>query len=368
LFNGKCQLILQAGTTPDKLKLEATSEGLWKAGTEIHSIKPIYPTKPMDVVISPAVKPGITERIGKILGADISFLPQLEHKGIKFQDNGEEKDAIQILKDHGFNYIRLRVFVDPAHAKGYSPNEGFCDLNHTLAMAKRVKDTGLKLLLDFHYSDYWADPQQQFKPNAWEGMQMPQLSQALKDYTHMVIRELAEQGTTPDMVQVGNEINHGMVWPEGHIGNADNLATLLKAGIEGVKKADPNILIMLHVALGGQHDESVFWFDNMFSRGVDCDLIGLSYYPRWHGTLGDLRYNMNLLIQRYHKPINVVEYSHMKTEVNQEAFTLPDDMGTGTFIWEPLNTWDQVFDKDGRPNSKLMIYDELAKKFLPSSK
>jgi beta-galactosidase len=184
----------------------------------------------------------------------------------------------------------------------------------------------------------------------------------------MVIRELAEQGTSPDMVQIGNEINHGMVWPEGHIGNADNLATLLKAGIEGVKKADPNILIMLHVALGGQHDESVFWFDNMFSRGVDCDLIGLSYYPRWHGTLGDLRYNMNLLIQRYHKPINVVEYSHMKTEVNQEAFTLPDDMGTGTFIWEPLNTWDQVFDKDGRPNSKLMIYDELAKKFLPSSK
>ena len=99
-----------------------------------------------------------------MLGADISFLPQLEDRGIKFTDNGVEKDAIQILKDHGFNYVRLRIFNDPARDSGYSPKKGFCDLEHTKQMAKRVKAAGMKLLLDFHYSDYWADPGKQYKP------------------------------------------------------------------------------------------------------------------------------------------------------------------------------------------------------------
>jgi beta-galactosidase len=168
----------------------------------------------------------------------------------------------------------------------------------------------------------------------------------------------------PDMVQIGNEINHGMVWPEGHISHPDSLAGLLKAGVEGTREVDPSIIIMLHIALGGQNDESVFWLDNMFSRGVDCDIMGLSYYPRWHGTLDDLNYNLKDLIRRYNKEVNVVEYSHKKNEVNEVVFNLPENMGTGTFIWEPLSTWESVFDKDGKSNELINIYDEISRKYL----
>jgi beta-galactosidase len=114
-----------------------------------------------------------------------------------------------------FNYVRLRIFNDPARDSGYSPKKGFCDLEHTKQMAKRVKAAGMKFLLDFHYSDYWADPGKQYKPMAWRNLSFVDLKKALFDYTKKVIQELKDQGTTPDMVQVGNEINHGMVWPEG---------------------------------------------------------------------------------------------------------------------------------------------------------
>jgi arabinogalactan endo-1,4-beta-galactosidase len=117
--------------------------------------------------------------------------------------------------------------------------------------------------------------------------------------------------------------------------------------------------------LGGQNAESVFWFDTMFARGVDCDIIGLSYYPRWHGTLNDLNYNLSDLIRRYNKFVNVVEYSHKKGEVNDIAFNLAGGKGTGTFIWEPLSTWESVFDKSGTSNEFLNIYDEISHKYLP---
>jgi len=364
LFNGKCQLILQSGYTKDIIKLEAKSEGLLPASTEIHTI-PSFSTVTVSGVNKTNLKvPLLKKNPGKILGADISFLPELESKGIKFFDKDQQKDAIEILKDHGLNYVRLRIFNNPATKKGYSPGKGFCDLEHTLQMAARIKKAGMKLLLDFHYSDYWADPQQQFKPSAWEGMDFNHLTEALKEYTKMVLLSLKEQGTLPDMVQIGNEINHGMVWPEGHISNPDNLASLIKAGIEGVKEVDPSIIIMLHIALGGQNDESVFWLDNMFARGVDCDIIGLSYYPRWHGTLDDLNYNLNDLIRRYSKNVNVVEYSHKKGEVNDIVFNLPGNKGTGTFIWEPLSTWESIFDKTGKSNELINIYDEINRKYL----
>src|SRR5579862_9753449 len=131
----------------------------------------------------------------KMLGADISFLPQLESRGIKFSVDGVEKDAIQILKDHGFNYIRLRIFNNPAADSGYSPGKGFCDLQHTLVMAKRVKAAGLRFLLDFHYSDYWADPGKQFKPAAWRGKDFPALRDSVYDFTRRVMQALKEQGT-----------------------------------------------------------------------------------------------------------------------------------------------------------------------------
>ena len=168
----------------------------------------------------------------------------------------------------------------------------------------------------------------------------------------------------PNMVQIGNEINHGIIWPDGHISNLDQLAELLKAGVSGAKQVAPEAPLMMHVALGGQNKESVFWFDNMIARGVQFDVIGLSYYPRWHGTLDDLKFNMNDLIKRYNKPINVVEYSDYKKEVHDISFGLPNNMGKGACIWEPLSWRTNMVKKDGTITDIVLIYDELCKKYL----
>jgi len=159
----------------------------------------------------------------------------------------------------------------------------------------------------------------------------------------MVIQELKSQGASPDMVQIGNEINHGIVWPDGNVANIDQTAQLIQAGTAAVKSVAPETTMMLHVALGGQNDETVFFIDNMLARGVHFDVIGESYYPKWHGTLEDLDYNLNDLIRRYNKDVIVVEYSSLKSEIHKIVSDLPEKRGKGTCIWEPLNTWEKFF-------------------------
>ncbi len=359
LFNGKCQVIVQSGKQQGQIYFEAKSEGLWSGSTTIMTIDPIQSDW-----VSAQNKYTPVKIKDRMVGADISFLPELEDKGMKFFDNGKQKDAIEILHDHGINYIRLRIFNNPAADSGYSPGKGYCDLTHTLQMAKRIKAAGMKFLLDFHYSDYWADPQQQYKPLAWKELNYSQLRDAVKQYTKQVMLSLQAQGTLPDMVQVGNEINHGMIWPDGEINNLTALAQLVDEGIAGVKEISPDCPVMLHVALGGQHDETVFFLNNMLSRGIQFDVIGLSYYPKWHGTLEDLSDNMNDLAKRYKQYIVLVEYSQLKKEVNDITFNIVDDKGTGTFIWEPLSTWEQVFDKDGKSNELIKLYDEISKRYI----
>ena len=358
LFNGKAQVILIAGKRPGAIKFEAWSEGLWSGSTDIFSV----PLQVAQNNLPPSKKKNIP--VDKMLGADISFLPELEAKGIRFSVNGIQKDAIQILKDHGFNYVRLRLFHSPGNDSGYSPGKGFCDLEHTKQMAKRIKAVGMKFLLDFHYSDYWADPGKQYKPAAWKNLSFLQLRDSVYQYTKNVMLQLKAQGTAPAMVQIGNEINHGMMWPEGRINHPDSLAQLIIAGTKGVTEVAPKTLMLLHIALGGQNDESVFFLNSMLQRGVDFDIIGLSYYPKWHGTLDDLRNNLTDLVNRYHKNIVVVEYSQLKKEVNDVVFNLPDDKGKGTFIWEPLNTWEKVFDNTGKSNKLMLLYDNLFKTYL----
>ncbi len=299
----------------------------------------------------------------RILGADISFLPQLEAQGKKFYDKGIQKDAIQILKDHGFNYIRLRIFNDPAADSGYSPGQGFCDLEHTKQMAKRIKAADLKFLLDFHYSDTWADPGKQYKPEAWKNLNFTELTLALHDFTKQVITELKQQGTVPEMVQIGNEINHGILWSSGSNEHFDSLAVLVKAGISAVKEVGSSIKIMIHIALGGQNEESKTFIDNMLARNVQFDIIGESYYPKWHGTIDDLKDNLTDLAARYKQGIIVAEYSEHKKEVNDIAFNLANQKINGTFIWEPLNTWESVFDKNGNANSFIELYSEISKMY-----
>jgi beta-galactosidase len=373
LFNGHCQVILQSGSQPGMSHFYADAEGLQTGSTDVSLINPnttphsVLDHQPRIATTGPNGSSTIHRPVTKMMGADISWLPELEARGIHFSDNKGERDAIEILKDHGFNYIRLRIFNEPARDSGYSPGKGFCDLAHTLAMARRVKAAGLRLLLDFHYSDYWADPGKQYKPAAWRGLGFLTLTDSVYAFTKRVLSALKQQNTLPDMVQVGNEINHGMIWPEGSMRHPDSLAALIYAGIRGVKAVDATCPIMQHIALGGQNDESHFWLDKMLERQLPFDVIGLSYYPRWHGSLSDLRYNIDDLARQYGKDVIVVEYTQYKTEVNNIAFSVPGDLGKGTCIWEPLSYGEQMFDKEGKANDLLYLYDDLSKQFISPS-
>jgi arabinogalactan endo-1,4-beta-galactosidase len=367
LTDGVKLLGFRAGTSPDRVKVEARSGSLFPGGHEIHTI----PADARLLTPTQGQLPPTTKPIGRMIGADISFLPQIENGGGRFfqgtrafYENGKQVDAIELLKRHGFNYIRLRIFVNPENPKGYSPGVGFCGLDSTLSMARRVKAAGMGLLLDFHYSDYWADPQQQNKPLAWGQATYPALQDSVRAYTTAVLRALERQQTLPDMVQIGNEINHGLLWPDGHIDKLDQLAGLLRAGVEGTEAVDPRMPVMMHLALGGQNSEARFWLDNMLARGVKFDVIGLSYYPRWHGTLEDLYANLHDLIARYHKPVNVVEYSDFKRAVHEIVFGLPNDMGRGAAIWEPLNWRSGLFDRNGNVTSLMTVYDSLNAEYL----
>jgi arabinogalactan endo-1,4-beta-galactosidase len=249
-----------------------------------------------------------------IMGADVSSLKKSEDLGgIYLNENGTRGDALQILNNHGLNYIRLRVWVDPA--------DGYHDKTELLIMAKRAYALDIKVLVDFHYSDTWADPGKQYKPAAWEGLDFEGLKQALYDHTYDVCSSLAAQGTPPDMVQIGNEINNGMLWPDGKADQWDNLAALLKAGYRAVKDASPTTPVMLHLAEGGKNAETRWWFDNAIQRGVPFDLIGVSYYAYWHGTLADLRNNLNDISDRYDKDVIVVETAYPFTAKEKDFQT-----------------------------------------------
>jgi arabinogalactan endo-1,4-beta-galactosidase len=231
-------------------------------------------------------------------------------------------------------------------------------------MARRIKKAHMGFLLDFHYSDTWADPSKQYKPAAWQGDDFAGLKRDIYRYTDSVISALKAQGTPPDIVQVGNEINHGMLWPDGRIDHPDTLAAFLRTAVSAVRAADPSIRIMLHIADGGQNAESRSFLDKMIARHVPFDLIGESYYPQWHGTPQDLRRNLTDLAGRYRQPVVVVEYSEHKKEVNDIVFSLPGHKGLGTFIWEPLNTWEALFDRQGRAKDSLLgIYPQIAAQY-----
>lgn len=315
--------------------------------------------------IAPDVAPPYKKTIDlndKMIGADISWVPQEEAFGKKYFDKGEQKDVLDIMGDYGFNWIRLRLFVDPTAENGYS-KDGFCSLEQTLAMAKRIKAAGMKFLLDFHYSDTWADPGKQFKPESWARDSGSGLEGRVYNYTKETIERFAAEGVRPDMVQVGNEINHGMVWPQGQIGESYmSFAVMLRCACAAVRAADPSIMIMIHIACGGQNEESVKFFDKILSRDVKFDIIGQSYYPEWHGTLEDLEFNLTDLANRYGKPIVVVEYQEHRKEVNEIVAKLPNNLGLGTFIWEATSgRWGNLFDREGNTNENMALYPEIVK-------
>jgi arabinogalactan endo-1,4-beta-galactosidase len=324
-----------------------------------------------------------------IKGADISALLEIEENGGVFKENGTPKDLLQILKDHGINYIRLRIWHTPA--------QGYNNLDKTLQMASRIKNSGLKLLLDLHYSDTWADPAHQLKPAAWQNLSFYDLKDSVYQYTRQVITALKNQNTLPDIVQIGNEIICGMLWDDGRVCDQFNtpqqwaqLTQLINEGIRGVNESfgiGDSVKIMIHIDRGGDNAGSRWFFDNLFAHNVEFDFIGLSFYPWWHGTLNDLEFNLNDLAQRYSKEIIVVETAYPwtldwfdntqnivgdtsqlhqgypATVDGQENFltdlinivlNVPDNKGVGLFYWE--SEWISV-PPSGSPWENLTLFD-----------
>lgn len=258
-----------------------------------------------------------------IRAVDCSFIPQIESLGGVFRDQGQPVDPITFFAAHGVNTVRLRAW--------HSPADGFCGTAQTLALAQRIHASGMRILLDFHYSDSWADPGKQFKPAAWSSLTMPQLVDAVESYSAQVVGALVAQGTPPDIVQIGNEITAGMLWNEGKISfwgdpNWQSLAELLKAGERGVHAAAPSTLIMLHIDRGGDNAGTRAFFDRADQYGVPYDMIGLSYYPWWHGTLDDLRVNLEETASRYGKPVLIAETAY--------PWSLGWADGQNNFVWQ----------------------------------
>ncbi|MCA9873111.1 MAG: glycosyl hydrolase 53 family protein [Anaerolineales bacterium] len=243
-------------------------------------------------------------------GVDASFLPQPEAAGARFYADGAAQDALAIFAAHGVNSMRLRVWVNPA--------DGHNGTAETLALARRIHALDMALLLDLHYSDTWADPGHQTKPAAWAELDVSGLETAVYTYTFDLITALKAQGTLPHMVQIGNEISPGFLWDEGRVGgnydgNWPQFAALLQAGIAGVQDAlepDDQVQIMLHLDAGANNAVCRWFLDNLQAQGVAFDVLGLTYYPWWQGSLEDLAANLQDLSRRYPQEIVLVETAY----------------------------------------------------------
>ena len=309
-------------------------------------------------------------------GADVSWLPQMEATGYRFYDtDGKEKDCLQLLKERGMNTIRLRVFVNPSQDKA----SGHCSKEETVAMALRAQKAKMRIMIDFHYSDTWADPAKQAKPAAWANLSFDALQNKVYEHTFDVLTALKKAGVTPEWVQVGNEIPGGMLWPDGSTNNWAQLAQLLNKGYEATKAVNAKIKVIVHVDEGNNNEKFRWFFDKATEHQVKYDVIGLSYYPFWikkdySETIADLQNNLNDMASRYQKEVMVVEVGGVDEQVQNTKELLaatikavravPNNKGLGVLYWEPqgakswsgygLSAWQQ----DGKPSPALDAFKE----------
>lgn len=249
-----------------------------------------------------------------IAGADMSHLAYFESRGIGYREDGVSRDALHILTNRGLNCVRLRLFTSSAAQAAANPYNYINNLDYAVPLAVRVKNAGLKFLLDFHYSDSWADPGKQTKPAAWTNWNFTQLTTQLQEYSSNAIMAFKAAGAMPDYVQIGNEISQGLLWNDGKVsGNTNtswsNLGQLLKAAINGVTSAAGTNLpqIIIHTDRGGYWSDAKWYFDNLAHQQVPFDIIALSYYPFWHGPLANLSNCLSNAAARYGKPVLLVE-------------------------------------------------------------
>lgn len=255
-------------------------------------------------------------------GVDLSSLEAVEDYGGKFYDfDGKEKDPMIIFKENGVSFVRLRIFNNPTMS---FDGGDYCNLEHTLKMAKRVKNNGLDLYLDFHYSDLWADPEKQYIPSDWINLTDEELIKAVYDYTYNVLMELNKIGAYPSIVQIGNEIGNGILWNVGTVDNFPMLVKLLNSGIKAVRDTQPqdtHTKVMIHLQDGCNKNLYKWFFDSCISSGLeDFDIIGLSYYSYFHGTINELEENLKSL-KSYNKEIMIAETAFPYTDDDMDNYT-----------------------------------------------
>ena len=314
------------------------------------------------------------------LGADVSWLLQMEANGYSFfDDKGMKNDCLTILKEHNINSIRLRVFVNPSNDKC----SGHCSKSEIVSMAKRATLMGFRIMVDFHYSDSWADPGKQTKPAQWSTHTFSQLQTDVYNFTFGVLDTLTKTGVHPEWVQVGNEINDGMLWEDGRATKSfSNLSALVNSGYDAVKAVDSTIKVIVHVSNG--YDNSLFrWmFDSLAAHGTRYDCIGMSLYPpvsNWQTIINQCLSNMNDVSSRYKKEVIITETGmpsnapdtakSMLADLIHKVRSVNDAKGAGVFYWEPecynwcsysLGAWDTK----GLPTSAMDAFLNASKLFL----
>jgi arabinogalactan endo-1,4-beta-galactosidase len=309
-----------------------------------------------------------------------------EYWDANYTDNGQEKPLEQLLKDHGFNFIRIDTFVNPGAPGGFAADkeQPFRDLPHTITLGKRVKAVGLGFLLDLHYSDTWTNPGAQAVPAAWAGLSLAQLETKVYDYTKDAVTQLKAASARPDIVQVGNEITSGMLWEAGRASgtNFAGFATLLKAGIRGVRDVDPSIQVMLHIEKCNNLETSKWWLDGVLGAGVSFDILGQSCYGTapngvagYQGAPADWQATFNALATQYpNLKFVIAEYSAQQRAANDTMFNLPNGRGLGTFNWDPTRAYethpnDPLFSTNGAWNrfvaipEKMALYEKMAQDY-----
>jgi arabinogalactan endo-1,4-beta-galactosidase len=317
---------------------------------------------------TPVTAPVTTSDFAK--GADVSWVTEMEAAAKKFYNAaGSEQDLMTILKGVGMNTIRLRVWVNPSG--------GWNNKADVVAKAVRAKNAGMRVMIDFHYSDSWADPGKQTKPAAWTSQDISGLKTSVANHTNDVLTAIKTAGVTPEWVQVGNEVNDGMLWPEGRAStNMANFAQLVNAGYDAVKAVFPTAKVIVHVSNGWDNSLFRWLFDGLKNNGAKWDVIGMSLYPttsNWSTLNSQCLTNMNDMVARYSKEVMIVETgmswdqptvtNQFLTDIINKTKSIANGKGLGVLYWEPeaYNSWQGytlgAFDNSGKPTSALNAFN-----------
>jgi len=317
---------------------------------------------------SAAIKPVVVTDTTFAKGADVSWVTQMEASGYKFYDkNGNQQDLFVLMKSLGFNSIRLRAWVNPTN--------GWCNTTDLIKKAVRAKNAGMKIMIDFHYSDVWADPGDQNKPAAWVNLTTANLITTLSSYTTGVMDTLKMNGITPNWVQVGNETNDGMLWEDGRASTQmATFAALISSGYNAVKSVSPSTKVIVHISNGFDNSLFEWMFDGLKANGAKWDIIGMSLYPTIsnYTTLdAQCLANMNDMVTRYGTPVMIVEVGMeadqpattqgFLTDILNKVHSVNNKQGLGVFYWEPeAYNWQGyglgAFDNTGKPTVALNAF------------